>query len=210
MQMKITEKRGIEKGRRLPGMRERGCWADGGDGWEARWSCCMLLLLGAETPISVSSLLLVGLLLLSFSSFPASVSPSSLCFFFVCFLLSLYFFFFISPSLFSLCSPLFFFLPFCFSVVFIFSMVLFVSLETSLPYQYLLLLYNISLRSFTVFSSLFFPLFFSFLLLLCVFVLFFLHPFLSKISPLVLLSSPVFIDRRREQLPCLCPILETG
>jgi hypothetical protein len=26
----------------------------------------------------------------------------------------------------------------------------------------------------------------------------------------VLLSSPVFIDRRREQLPCLCPILETG
>ena len=131
-------------------------------------------------------------------------------FFFVCFLLSLYFFFFISPSLFSLCSPLFFFLPFCFSVVFIFSMVLFVSLETSLPYQYLLLLYNISLRSFTVFSSLFFPLFFSFLLLLCVFVLFFLHPFLSKISPLVILSSPVFIDRRREQLPCLCPILETG
>jgi hypothetical protein len=111
--MKITEKRGTEKGRRLPGMRERGCWADGGGGWEARWSCCMLLLLGAETPISVSSLLLFSLLLLSFSSFPASVSPSGLCFF-VCFLLSLYFFFFLSPSFFSLCSPLFFFFPFVF------------------------------------------------------------------------------------------------
>jgi hypothetical protein len=37
--------------------------------------CCMLLLLGAETPISVSSFPLVGLLLLSFF-FPASASHS--------------------------------------------------------------------------------------------------------------------------------------
>jgi hypothetical protein len=73
-------------------------------------------------------------------------------------------------------------------------------------------LFPVNISSFSViflsgrslFSLLYsFPRFFSFLLLLCVFVLFFLHPFLSKISPLVLLSSPVFIDRRREQLPCL-------
>jgi hypothetical protein len=82
---------------------------------------------------------------------------------FFCLLSTLSLFLFLSFSFLFL--PLFspvFFLPFCFSAILIFSMVLFVSLETSLPCQYLLLLCNISLRSFTVFSSLFFPLFFFF------------------------------------------------
>jgi len=129
--------------------------------------------------------------------------PSSLCFF-----LYAFYSLFISFS--------FFLLPFSLSVLLCFFSFPFVFLLFSSSRWYCLSLskplFPVNISSFSViflsgrslFSLLYsFPRFFSFLLLLCVFVLFFLHPFLSKISPLVLLSSPVFIDRRREQLPCL-------
>jgi len=108
MQIRGTKDEGTEKGRRLPGMRERGCWADsGGGGWEARWSCCagrwffsfsfffffpfsslsFLSMFFSSLPSLYSSLF--------FSFFPLVFSLFLLfCFFFlfICFFLSIFFF----------------------------------------------------------------------------------------------------------------------
>jgi len=94
--MRRTKKQGTEKGRRLPGMREHGCWADGG--WEARWRpLWCFFFFRAKTPVLVSSPSLFV------SVFPLSVLFSLSMFF--SFLLSLFL-----PCFFSL--PFFFFCPF--------------------------------------------------------------------------------------------------
>jgi hypothetical protein len=90
-------------------------------------------------------------------------------------------------------------------------MVLFVSLETSLPCQYLLLLCNISLRSFTVFSSLFFPPFFFFSPPSLCFRSFFSPPVsLQNFPPRAALVPRIYRQEERAATLSLCPILETG
>jgi len=103
--MRRTKKQGTEKGRRLPGMREHGCWADGGLRWlgSPMAAVVMLLLLSCKDTVLMSSPSLFV------SVFPLSVLFSLSMFF--SFLLSLFLPYFFSLSffflsLFSLSSPI--------------------------------------------------------------------------------------------------------